>query len=78
MVPPAQVLGRFGSSIQSLSDTHNLKPFKSFETLSPKMCQVGTCVCNVAGVAVFVFPVPFCMEHQIRAVLRLVIVKVFW
>ena len=34
------------------------------------MCQIGTCVCRVAWVAVFVNVVPFCMDHQIRAVLR--------
>ena len=28
-----------------------------------------TCVGDMAGVAVFIFTVPLCVEHQVRAVL---------
>ena len=71
--PPVPVLGRFDSSSQSLSDIiQNL--------FISRICieSVRTCVCDVAGVAVSVHPVPFCMDHQIRAVLRLRLIKALW
>ena len=41
------------------------------------MRLVGTCVGDVAGVAVVVNSVPFCMHHQIRAALGLIMVRDF-
>ena len=68
------VLGRFDSSSQSLSDTiinllHLLQVY--LQIRCPVDSKYSTCVGDMTGVAVTVHFVPFCMDHQIRAVLKM-------
>ena len=71
--PPVPVLGRFDSSSQSLSDIiknllHLLQVY--LQIRRPVDSKYSTCVGDMTGVAVTVHSVPFCMDHQIRAVLK--------